>query len=414
MSARPCGSVAGPPKLTAPATTICGKPSGRFDAVGDAEIHGVEGGRGERAAVLHRPAEAGFVQQSRAEHVRFVHRQRALRDRAALAESGNVGALRIRFDDLNLLAPEIHLQAIARAGVVPHIRGPRVLVDPGVGRADKPRRAVGIDVVRARDERDQLPDDRVRHRGPLRVARHHGVQVDPLALPQAFVGGEEERAVAADRAAIGAAELVALERVRIRRVELEKVARVERVVAEEFVGLAAELIGARARDEVDDRARDVAVLRAERRVVDLEFLDARDRRRKADRSERQVVRRHAVDDVGDRFFAVAGRVERERAGAANRRRRKTGLRRRHRPGHERPEIDEVPAVERHLLDGLLRRRRGRRCWSRDRAAAARPARPRLHAGCRPSSWKSRTSVRPTSKVRASMRTGRKPGASAVT
>ena len=73
-------------------------------------------------------------------------------------------------------------------------------------------------------------------------------------------------------------------------VELEEVARVERVVAEELVGLAAELIGARSRDEVDDRARDVAELRAERRVVDLEFLDARDRRRKTDRSERQVVR----------------------------------------------------------------------------------------------------------------------------
>ena len=117
-----------------------------------------------------RPKRASFRSPA-PNSVRFVHRQRALRDRAALAESGNVGALRGRLDAGDLLAPEEHLQAIARAGVVPHVHGPGVLVDPGVGRADEPRRAVGIEVVGARDQRDQLPDDRIGRRRPLRVAR---------------------------------------------------------------------------------------------------------------------------------------------------------------------------------------------------------------------------------------------------
>ena len=87
----------------------------------------------------------------------------------------------------------------------------------------------------------------------------------------------------------------------------------------------------------------------ERRVVDLEFLDARDRRRKANRTERQVIRGHAVDHVAHRLFTVAGRVEGERAGPPTRRGRKSRLRGGDRPWDERPEIDEVPTIERDLL-----------------------------------------------------------------
>ena len=151
-----------------------------------------------------------------------------------------------------------------------------------------------------------------------------------------------------------ASELVSLEGMRVRRRELEEVPRIERVVPEELVRVAAKPVAARASDQVDDRARHVSVFRTERRVVDLEFLDAGDRRRKADRTERQVVRRDAVDDVADGLFAIARSVEGERAGPANRRRRKPGLRRRHGSWHERPEIDEVAAIERDLMDGLRR------------------------------------------------------------
>ena len=228
----------------------------------------------------------------------------------------------------NLLAPEEHQQAIARPGVVPHVGGPGVLIDAGVGRSDKARRAVGVEIVRARNERHQLANHGICGGGALRVGRHHGVQVDALALPQSLVGGKEERAAAKDRAAERPAELVAIERVRVGRREFEEVARVERLVAEELVGLAAELVRSRARHQVDDRARHVPELGAERRIVDLELLDARHRRRKADRPERQVVGGHAVDDVADGFLAVAGGIERERAGAANRRGRESRLRRR--------------------------------------------------------------------------------------
>ena len=183
---------------------------------------GLSGGRRERAAVLHRASEARFVDQARAEHVRLVHRQRALGDRAALAESRNVVAVRGRLDAGNPLAPEIDQDAIARAGVVAHIGGPGVLIDPRVGRADKARRAVGIEIVGARNQRDQPADDRVRGRGALRVAQHHRVHVDALALAQALIRGEEVRAAAKDRAADRTAELVALERMRLRCLNSKK------------------------------------------------------------------------------------------------------------------------------------------------------------------------------------------------
>ena len=155
---------------------------------------------------------------------------------------GMLVPLRGRLDAADLLASEEHQQAIARPGVVPHVGGPGVLIDAGVGRADEPRRAVGVEIVRARDQRKQP-----RTTGSVAAERcaslsTTAVQVDALPLSQALVGREEERAAAKDRAAERAAELVAIERVRIGRRELEEVARVERLVAEELVGLAAEPI----------------------------------------------------------------------------------------------------------------------------------------------------------------------------
>src|SRR5213075_1714073 len=105
-------------------------------------------------------------------------------------------------------------------------------------------------VVRLRNEGNQLPDHRVRRGGTLRVAQHDAVHVEALSLTQTLVGGEEKHPVAKDRSATGAAELVAIERVRIGRIEFEEVARIERVVAEELVTLAVEIVGARSRDEI--------------------------------------------------------------------------------------------------------------------------------------------------------------------
>src|SRR4030095_921003 len=149
-------------------------------------------------------------------------------------------------------------------------------------------------------------------------------------------------------------KLVSFEGMRLRRRELEEVPRIECVVPEKLVGLATKLIRARASDQIDDRSRHVSVLRTERGVVDLELLDAGDRRWKADGSERQVVGRDAIDDVPDGFLAIARRVEGERPGPANRRRRKACLGGRHRAWHKRSEIDEVAAIERNFMNRLRR------------------------------------------------------------
>ena len=324
------------------------------DAVPDPEVHRIERRRRVGAPVLRGLPESRFVQQPRSKGVRVVHRQGALPDAAPLAEPGDAGSLRSRLGPLDLLPAEEHQDAIAGTGRVPDIGRPRVLVHGCGSGADEPRRAVDVEIVRPGDQRKQPPNGGIGDRRPLRVAQHEAVHVEPLPLSKALVGREEKRAAAKDGTAERASELVALERVRVWRRELEEVPRVERVVPEELVRLAAEPIASRTRDQVDDRTRHVTVFRVERRVVDLEFLDAGDRRRKTDRTERQVVRRHAVDDVADGFLAIACGIEGQRAGPANRRRRKAGLRGRHRSRHERTEVDEVAAVERNLMNGLRR------------------------------------------------------------
>src|SRR5205085_2320974 len=152
----------------------------------------------------------------------------------------------------------------------------------------RPRR---VEEVRARDELDELRDDGIRDRRPLRVAEDQAVEVEALALPKALVGEEEEGSVLAgvdggaaraearqvERAADVAAELVALEGRRVVQREVEEVARIERVVAQELEQLAVEFVRAGARGDVDDRAGVAAVLGAEGRVVGLELLHGVDR-----------------------------------------------------------------------------------------------------------------------------------------
>ena len=229
---------------------------------------------------------------------------------------------------------------------------PAILIGHGRRRSDESRRAVGIEEVRR-----GINGISCRTTGSVAAARcasleHDAVQVHALTLSEPFVGGEVERPPALDRAAHRSAELVAPERMRIRRRELEEVARIERIVPEELEDVAVDLVGARSRDEIDDRAGHMSVFGGERRVVHLEFLDAPERRLEDERTERLVVGADAVDQKRDRLLAIAGRVEGERADAANRPGGEAGLRRRDRSGHEQPEIGEMTAVQRHLLHGL--------------------------------------------------------------
>ena len=105
---------------------------------------------------------------------------------------------------------------------MPDVDRPAILIGDGRRRSDESRRAVRIEEVRARDQRNQLPNDRIGRRGALLVAQHEAVHVDALPLPEPFVGGEEERPSAPDRAAERSAELVSLERMRIGDVNSKK------------------------------------------------------------------------------------------------------------------------------------------------------------------------------------------------
>ena len=136
--------------------------------------------------------------------------------------------------------------------------------------------------------------------------------------------------------------------------ELEEVPRIERVVPQELEHLAAKLVGARSGDDVDDRARDVTVLGAERRVVDLEFLDAGEGG--SNISEPNV--RLLVVTPLTRNPTASSRLPAVLKASAPTPRigldGEPGLRWRHRPGHEQTEIGEVAAVERNLLHRLRR------------------------------------------------------------
>ena len=91
-------------------------------------------------------------------------------------------------------------------------------------------------------------------KSPARIAarRHRVVEDQALALAHAFVAGEEERALAHERTAERAAELLPLQLLGLAR---EEVARIEGIVAHEVEQRAVELIGARLRRGVQRAAR---------------------------------------------------------------------------------------------------------------------------------------------------------------
>ena len=111
--------------------------------------------------------------------------------------------------------------------------------------------------------------------GPLGITQHAAIHSEFLPVAHSFVGEEKECTVLPDGAAKGGAELVASER---RLGLIEEVAGVKRIIAEELEHLAMKLIAARARGDVDDRARVAPVFGAEGRVINLEFPNGIDRR----------------------------------------------------------------------------------------------------------------------------------------
>ena len=181
---------------------------------------------------------------------------------------------------------------------------------------------------------------------------------DALIRPRAFVVGEEERAVADDRAADRESRLRAL----VFRIGLpfrrEIIRGVERAVPYECVRGALKLVGARLHHHADLRRALAAMRRFGRARQHLELLNRIHRRAHARRVELGIDVVGAVEQEAVEVFASA--VDAERKVAAHRSRR--SLRSRDGTGSEQCQLQKVPAVEGHVEylavfdDGSDRRR----------------------------------------------------------
>ena len=141
--------------------------------------------------------------------------------------------------------------------------------------------------------------------GPHLGRRHGADERVRRGVARPLVAAEEERAVADDRPAERAAELVvAKRRLREARLLREILLLVEGVIPEELECRPLELVRARLDRERDDPARGVPVLRAEVRALDTELLDGIDRR--AQRLRRAGVEAHDVVVVVDAVDPVVG------------------------------------------------------------------------------------------------------------
>jgi len=86
----------------------------------------------------------------------------------------------------------------------------------------------------------------------------------------------------------------------MRKGEIKKVTRIERIVPEEFIQLAVQLLCAGARGDVDDCPTVAATLGAEGRVIYLELPDAGERRVEEEKVNQLIVDSNVVDLEVDR------------------------------------------------------------------------------------------------------------------
>src|SRR5262245_15513509 len=96
------------------------------------------------------------------------------------------------------------------------------------------------------------------------------------------------------------------------------------------------------------------MLDAERRIVDLEFLDASNGWLKTEGAKSKIISTDAVDVKGDGFLAMACGVDGKCANSAKRCRRESGLRWSDSARCQQREVGEMTAVERNLLNVLRR------------------------------------------------------------
>ena len=124
------------------------------------------------------------------------------------------------------------------------------------------------------DERNRLARLRITQAGEiaaaLGVARDGGALRDALAIAKALVIEEEEIFVSANGSAEGAAVLILFQRLYLRS---EKVARIERVIADEFVKIAMKRVGSRTADHGGGGSTGAAIFGGRTLSKDAKFLD---------------------------------------------------------------------------------------------------------------------------------------------
>ena len=177
----------------------------------------------------------------------------------------------------------------------------------------------------------------------------------PSRSISALVAEEEERAIALDRSADGAAELIAMEVRLVAACRRSSVRRARRCGGTRTA--AGEAVGARLRQHVDLAAGVAAELGTVGVGLDAELADRlhaeRGARRAAGRPVREVVLQRAVEqvDVRSRILTVdahAEPVRDDRAAVAMRKREHARLQQR--------QVGVVAAVQRQSLDRARRRR----------------------------------------------------------
>ena len=182
--------------------------------------------------------------------------------------------------------------------------------------------------------------------------RDRGNHGPALVLAQALVVAEEERLVAQQRSAERAAELMGVERRLGRR---EEVPRVERLVAVVLEQRSAELVGAGADAQVDDRAAEHAELGGRVVRLDLEFLQRFEWRRDVHEGVERLVVRHAVEQVvvARPRQAVHAVMDGAPCAGSGGILGKVGKSRGDRPRRQRDELLKEAAIERERLNLLV-------------------------------------------------------------
>src|SRR4051812_8412288 len=231
--------------------------------ISDGEIGGVELGIWRVRAEQPVESESRLVDQIRAEGVRFIEGEELPVDTVSVSETGYRVAEDIRLNALGKVEAVVAVQPVTRIQDVTHVQRPLIVADRPGRPTDQTRRSRGIAEIRAGDQAGEFRSRGISDGRAIRIAEDDTVQTEVLRQTEALIREEEERLASDDGPSEGSPELIAFERRRLMRREVEEVTGVQRVIAHELKEFAVELAASRACCHVDDRSRTLPVFRAQ-------------------------------------------------------------------------------------------------------------------------------------------------------